>query len=491
MVNNMREAVSFKPDAAVIADSDEVHAVSRRGVVTLRAPGLGRLYLALRPHINGSNSLNEVIKRVPDHLRKATTNLLLKLEAAGAVAVSHAALSVAKDDGPSRGFLGAWVGERPHTVISCGNEKVFLSLDGPIVRSPESRRCIYFVRSENLRDELIRAGPKTREVIYVLAEPGQDCRDKRDDGELATRAEYARWLLNRLDWSEPPQPGRFTLYHLDFNRGSLLRLLECNGRSPSDRSEIPKKLGLITMLPANQCPLVSLRAHHNIFCIDISRYGIKSDLLYDELILEFLRELVLWKNRRSMRAHQAIFGNAKKRVSSVVRLTPEDMTRGPWSVADSPLAARALALEMHFAKGKQRAKKSKAVDLLQVHSGHADVLYLQSILRLRTPTLNARQTLVAHGGISYEASGHRTYSLIGEKALRDLLLALTWAVYYPKEAVAPQIGADFTSFVSHSALVRLVEEGEDTLAVSGKHRVLLHRARIWDRNLWMRRIDAF
>ncbi len=479
----MNTAFRFSADTVTIAEDDAISVLNRRGIVTIRSKNIGYLHRALLPHIDGHQDEAGLLALLPQHLHSVARDYLRQLEEAKAI-VRGDAHSTDADFIDRPGSLSAAAlgrGERP--LYQVAGTSSFVSLQGPVrEKKGQGVRHVCFVSRKQAANELLWAGRRRHEMIYV--EASRRTRHGRPTPpELEERAEYARWLLGLR---EPSLTPRACFYDWDANEGSLRKLVNVASDDEAEISKIPRQIDLITMVDVNQRPLVCLRASHRLFPIAISRFGVRYESLSEELVREFIARTLLSRNRplTLMQVRTTISG---QRMSETVPIPAGDVLS--WAVALSQLAVRAQALELHAQHRSGKALNGEIVDVLRVSSSHSEVAYLQRVLRLRLSALTAQWGTTEAGYFFFESSGHVGFSLIREKALRDLLLRLMWKTYYGSSAEAqPQLACDYSSFVPPSVLGRLVRAKEAALSQCGVFTFLSSHVRAWGRGVWVGRV---
>ena len=115
------------------------------------------------------------------------------------------------------------------------------------------------------------------------------------------------------------------------------------------------------------------------------------------------------------------------------------------------------------------------------------------MLRLRISSLPARLSTTETNLFVYECNARRACSFIRAKALRDILLFLTWDTFY--QEVSSQINkfatSDYQRFMKQPALRTIAEEREADLFVKYGPAQFIYRAvRCWGRTAWVGEIKT-
>jgi len=462
----MEGNVAFGASAVTIAADDAVYVVNRSGVVTIRAENIGHLHRVLQPHINGTHSEDSLLSVLPQRLQVTGRNYLRKLQSAGGITFQQASLPL--------GSLKTHA--RPKQSL--------VSLGGPIREKKDSVRHLFFVTPRQMGHELFWAGRRSHDMTYVVTSQRAPNLSITST-ELEHRTAQARWLLS-LHGPTEQTSRRLLCYESLAACDSLLKLLHFENSDAFDIGSIPKRLNLVTMLEVDQRPLVCLRVHHRFFPADISRFGVRYQCVAEELILEFIAE-TLFLNKKAFTVTCRTYSRSRTRE----RIKIPAARMRCFAIAGSLLHARARALELDAQGRNEPCDSLQTNDVLREKSEHLEVRYLQQLLRRRFSCLQGQCSTTEKGYFCYEAMGHRSCSIIREKALRDLLLKATWKTYYGSEVTAAaQIGFDFDSFIESQSLRRLVRAREATLSKLRQVRFLCFYQQVWGRTLWAAHVEV-
>jgi hypothetical protein len=482
----MEGNVAFGASAVTIAADDAVYVVNRSGVVTIRAENIGHLHRALQPHINGTHSEDSLLLVLPQRLQVAGRNYLHKLQSAGGITFQQASLPLASLKTHARRIseTGLAASKRPAVSKNHKNSSL-VSLRGPIREKKEDNvRHLFFVTPRQMGHELFWAGRRSHDMTYVVtSQPAPNL--PIASAELEHRVAQARWLLS-LSGPIEQTSRRLLCYESLAACDSLLKLLHFENSEAFDIGSIPKRLNLVTMLEVDQRPLVCLRAHHKFFPADISRFGVRYQCLAEELILEFIAQ-TLFLNKKAFTVTGRTYSGPRTRE----RIKIPAARMRCFAIAGSLLDARARALELDAQGRNELCSSLQTNDVLREKSEHLEVRYLQQLLRRRFNCLQAQCSRTEEGYFFFEAMGHRSCSIIRGKALRDLLLKVTWNTYYGSDVTtAAQIGFDFDSFIESQSLWRLVHAMEATLSKLRQVRFLCFHQQVWERTLWAAHVEA-
>jgi hypothetical protein len=326
------------------------------------------------------------------------------------------------------------------------DEPVFVSLDSSYP-SPKKEHDAYlfFIAPEDAQAVLFsieRWKKRARRIMCVVA---------ADTVDVERRQEYANWLLLNFN-SLPEQPFCFQLYQLDSAHEQLTKLLEIRDTKTADLRSIPEQLNIVTVADLDQVPLVVARVAHPFLSQDLSMIGLNYDETYEQLMTEFCANPVETQH-----------------------------------VARSRLHLQFRLFEHYAAKQTElESSTTESLDLMQDEPSHEDTKYLQDVLRLRVSSLPARLLRTKANLFVYECNGRRACSFIRAKALRDIVLFVTWDKFYPN--VAPQTYSfavnDYQRFVKEPLLRTMVREA-DFLLPSGAAQLSYRMVRRWGRTAWV------
>lgn len=326
---------------------------------------------------------------------------------------------------------------------------VFVSLDGSYpTPNKEHDAYLFFITTHDARAVLFsleRWKKRAKRIAFVVVSSTID---------VERREQYAKWLLSNFGIF-PELRFCFQLYQLDDAQGELTRLLEIKDSKPADLRSIPEQLNIVTVANVDQVPLVVARVAHPFFPGNMDMVGLTYDDTHEQLIIEFCaREL---------------FGKTEQ-------------------VARSRLHARFNLLERYAETHSQHdLLTTESLDLMQDKTTHADIGYLQDVLRLRVSSLPARLSTTKANLFVYECNARRACSFIQAKALRDILLFVTWDQFY--QDVSPQINnfatRDYQRFMKNPVLKAIADERETDLFVKyGAAQFRYRTVRCWGRTAW-------
>lgn len=424
------KTVSFEPHSLILAAEDVLYVLTRRGISTIQAKNIDRVHDRLKGYLNGKHDRESLLESVPATQRSTLEKYLTKLQETGAL----------------------------RSVDEDGDKPVFVSLDGSEPSPQEGHDAyLFFITPAAARSILLNLEPwkkHAKRIVCVVASDtvGVDC-----------RKQYAKWLLlNFTAFHE--QQFCFQLYQFDEAQEQLTKLLEIKDTKDVDLHSIPRQLNVVTVADVDQLPLVVAEAAHPFFTHKLSMVGLSYDDTYEQLINEFC-------------ARELLDGDLEKQ-----------------PLAHSRLHVRFGLLELYAERQTTPDEVTyESVDLLHEKSSHEDVNYLQDVLCLRISSLPARLSTTKTNLFCYESNGRRAASFIREKALRDVLLFLTWDTHYPD--VAAQINnfatCDYQRFLNDPALREIADECETNLfAKYGAVQFVYRSASCWGKTTWIGGINV-
>jgi hypothetical protein len=330
------------------------------------------------------------------------------------------------------------------------DESVFVSLDGASP-APQKKHDAYlfFIAPQDVHAVLFsleRWKEHAKKLVCVVAASTIDAN---------RRKQYAKWLLSNFHIF-PEQPFCFQLFQLDDPQERLTKLLEIRDANAAALRIIPEQLNVVTVADVDQVPLVVARASHPFFSHDISMIGLNYEDTYEQLLAEFCTQELLGQHLQQ--------------------------------VAGSRLHARFQFLERYAEmQTNDSLTTAEPFDLLQDKTTHEDVSYLQEVLRLRISNLPARFSTTKSNLFIYECNGRRACSFIRLKALRDILLFLTWDEFYKDASLEAYKFAtnDYQRFLEDPALSAIADEREaDLLETYGPEALSYREVHYWGRTAW-------
>lgn len=490
------KTISVEPNSLILSGKDVLYVLNRRGIFTIKAKNIDRLHDLLKNHINGKHDEATLLSSVSSNAQKRMIkNYLAKLYEAGALrSIENDELSQEQVEAGSQ-RTGSKESRTSALWIVRG-QSVFVSLSRRLHPPPgHYDACLFFITRGQVKDALLsfeRWRRRAKRIVYVIAGTTQS-----QVMELERRKEYASWFLRTFSIF-PEQPVCVQLYELDEVEERLVKLLEVNGAKRTDLRSLPEQLNVVTVADLDQVPLIVARASHPFFVQDISMIGLRYDTLHEELMLEFCARVMLIEvsNREGMQFHVEAFGEGQKgeTVRRVV-LNPRSVSAvSAWHVAASRLHLRFRLLEHYAAQTTLDSLKTQSVDLMEEETSHPDVLYLRRVLRLRTRNLPARLLTTEGNLFIYECNGCRSCSLIRAKALRDILLIISWETFYSDASAQINkfaLQSDFRKFINDSELRTIMEQGEAKLFRQyGDAHLIYRQIGCWGRTAWVGQIKG-
>jgi hypothetical protein len=330
------------------------------------------------------------------------------------------------------------------------DESVFVSLGGASP-SPQKEHDAYlfFIAPQDVPAVLFsleRWKEHAKKIVCVVAASTSDA-DRR--------GRYTKWLLSNFHIF-PEQPFCFQLFQLDEAQERLTKLIDIRDVKAADLRSIPEQLNVVAVTGVDQVPLVVTRASHPFFSHDISMIGLNYEDTYEQLLAELCTQELVGQHTRQ--------------------------------VASSRLHVRLKLLERYAEmQTNESLTAAEPCDLLQDKTAHGDISYLQEVLRLRISSLPARFSTTKTNLFVYECNGRRACSFVRAKALRDILLFLTWNEFYKDASLETYKFAtnDYQRFLEDPALSTIAGEREaDLLETYGPAELSYREVHYWGRTAW-------
>lgn len=408
----------------ILAQKDVLYVFNRRGAFDLRGKGIEALHTRLAPHLQGTHGEEALLAAAPPAAAGPLRSYFDKLRKVGALRTAT------EPAGEATRPLDELGPARRRGRFAWGGHCVEISLDGPW----PAPRIEGIARLEFLSPQ--DAG----RWLWHLRAPGcglgnRACVVETPVAEalsaeiLRRRAFYARWLLG--SGFDLERLERALLYELDAQSGELRRRVVLDDGGPEHALRtIPDQIEMLHSDGIDQLPLVVSRAAHPFFTPEVRRIGLDKATVRKHL----LRELLM----------------------RVARGVAEPGSTSPL-VAGSRCELAILLLEREAGRcAAHEELRWTEVDLLAHEDPRPEVRCLQSILRLRRRALRARRAVTRGGAVCFEHGSHRTLSFVPARAMAEILLYVTWELFYGSSGeYAPQPALDFLSFAEPAELLRI------------------------------------
>ena len=452
------------PNTVILPSSGWLHVLNRRGLTKIQAEHIDEVHEKLKPYLDGDYLESELFSAVPAGKHSVLEKYFTAMSQAGALhrgsaAPENAALTI-EEDQAGHSLLIRWNGKT-----------VFVSFNGkdPIsdVGNPPYDACLLFVTPEQMEVQwkrIWRAHKNGPHLLYVIEET-EPIRSVID-----ARKKYAAWLVgcSRIDsWD----CRSIHIYKLDSASSTVTSIFQA-GLFP--RGEAAKTGSIrftsdvVKVSDHEQIPLVIAKAALPFYPNSVAAFGLRYDLLADELARKFMVQATLDSEAANGRMPCITECKSWERPRAELRRTrvaPEEAAT--WPVAGSLLHLRVRTLE-HFCRklcdsgGNGRTHE---MDLTQSADKHLQVAYLAGVLRPRLQALPAHMQVMDCGLYVCQSGKHQAYSLVEAKAIRDVLLSLAREEFYRETLGEIEIGheCDFATFLADDELEQLVLRMNQTL----------------------------
>lgn len=443
------------PNTVILPSSGWLHVLNRRGLTKIQAGHIDEVHEKLKPYLDGNYLASELFSAIPAGKHPVLEKYFTAMSQAGAlhrgpVAPQNEALTI-EEDLAGRSLLITSNGKR--TSVSLDGK--YPTADGDI--SPYDASLL-FVTPEQMQVEwkrVWRARKSGPHLLYVIedAEPRMP---------VNMRKEYAVWLAgcSRIDsWN----CRSIHIYKLDSANATLTSVFQA-GLFP--RGEAAKTgsirftSNVVKVSDHEQLPLVAAQAAVP-FCPDsITSFGLRYDVLADELARKFMVQAILRSEAASPQVPCITEFKAWEQPQAELRRTRIDPQEAAlWPVAGSLLHLRVRALEHLCRKLYDGGNAgSREMDLLQHAEKYPETAYLAGVLRARRHAVPAQMQVTDCGLHICQAGKHLAYSLIEAKAIRDVLLSLAREEFYPEawNEIETAHECDFPAFMADEELEKLV-----------------------------------
>lgn len=447
------------PNTVILPSSGWLHILNRRGLTKIQAEHIDEVHEKLKPYLDGNYLESELFSAVPAGKHSVLEKYFTPMSQAGALHRGSAA--------PENSALTIEEDQAAHSLLIRWNGKtVFVSLDGKDSTAdsgnPPYDAYLLFVTPEQMEAQwkrIWRARKNGPHLLYVIEET-EPIRDVMD-----ARKKYAAWLVgcSRIDsWD-----CRFIhIYKLDKADSTLTSVFQA-GLFP--RGEAAKTCSIrftsdvVKVSDHEQIPLVIAKAALPFCPNSVAAFGLRYDLLADDLAREFMVQATLLSEVACITE----FKSWERPRAELRRTRVNPGEAATWPVADSLLHLRVRALE-HFCRklcDSDGNGRTREMDLSQSADKHPQVVYLAGVLRPRLHALPAQIRVMDCGLYVCQAGKHQAYSLIEAKAIRDVLLSLAREEFYPETLGEIESGheCDFPTFLADDALEQLVLRVNQTL----------------------------
>lgn len=449
--------ITVHPNSIIVATKGGLRVYSTRGTVELRSKNLAGVHEMLQGRLGGQYTENALVSAASPTQRVTVRRYLRALREAGAIrsGKNDAAGDFRQRTSEAGDSDRRPVGRQPSLQFITGRE--FASL---LVRSAETR-------------------PKARRRIYVLTDEswtsgsGTNVRDRE--------AFYSRWLLGG-QFSPLDRP-KTEVFEIE-KTGALTRKAAFTGRNLRMNREVPKAMDLVRAADIEQAPLAVCHADSILCPIDVRWFGVD----YNRVSAVVLRYML---TRMTMETTNAIDSIGWRQLPIEGRVSNPTLPRV--RCADDCLIAASLGelrlglVDRILGQTPGMPVHAEPWDLLQPRSV-PDLDYLAQVLRQRHSSLQAQITTRSDGLYECTLGDLRTTSMLKHKALRDMMVLLTWSTYYGLSTAAyrPAHGCDY-SFIARPEKLRRIFNcviAKSKRGIAGRSAAVA-KISCWGKNAWI------
>lgn len=400
--------LTLDPNSIIVPMKAGLRIYSAQGTVELRSKNLAGVHELLQGRLAGQYTEKALVSAAPSTQRMTVRRYLRALRSAGAIQAGK--------NGDARSF-----GEPTAKATASRLPARPSEASGEDQRPGGKQASLQYVTWREFASLLVRkadAGRAARRQLYVLDESQTSdakCRDRQ--------ASYSRWLLGGK--FSPLERPKIEVFQIEKNTGALTRKAAFTGKNVGINREVPKALELVRATDIEQAPLAVCHADSMLCPMALRRFGVDYARVAEEVLRGMLMRMTLESADaiRQIRWRQLIADPASESA------LPRALRADDCLVAASLGELRLRLVERILGQTQGTPVHAEQWDLLQSWST-ADLDYLAQVLRQRHSSLKAQITARTDGLYECTHGDLRTASLLKYKALRDLMILLTWRTYY-------------------------------------------------------------
>lgn len=469
-------ALTLDSGAIILPMKTGLRVYSTQGTVELRSKNLAGVHEILQKRLTGRYTEKALLSAVPLAQRMTVRRYLRALRDAGAIQTGkNGAVRYSRQGkGAARGRLLTRASEADDDDQHRGSQQA----------------SVQYVTCREFSSLLVQKG-QTRAAakwqVYVLTDDSWTV--ESGSGGADQQAFYSRWLLSgKFSSSEKP---KIDVFQIDKNTGALTRKATLAGKRLAVNREVPKALELMRATDIEQAPLAICQANSMLCPRELRRFGVDYDRVADEV----LRDILMCMSVESTDAIRQIqWRRAAIAKDMVVEPTLPQVVRVDECLVAASLGELRLRVLEHFMGQTQRTPvHAEWCDLLQPWSS-PDLDYLAQVLSQRHSCLEAQVTTRADGLYQCSHGDLCTTSLLKHKALRDLMILLTWRTYYghcDHAAYRPAHACDYSLFANPLQLRTLFCCTAEQLGGEIAEKYLIFaKISCWGKNVWLGMLDG-
>ena len=463
--------LALDPHSIILPMKTGLRIYSTQGTVELRSKNLARVHEILQGRLAGQYSEKALISALPLAQRVTVRRYLRALRDAGAIQFGK--------NGAARYFRqpsGKAAKSRLLTRMSetTGDDQL---------RGSKHASLQYMTRQEfaSLLVRKVTTGAPARRQIYVLMDGSWTAKSGSEGCDR--QASYSKWLLGG-ESSHRDKP-KIEVFQIDKNTGALARKATLAGKSLALNRDVPKALELVRATDIEQAPLAVCQADFMLGSAELRRFGVDYDRVADEVLRDMLMRMTIesadmvpqirWRR-------MLVAGMAAE--SPLLRIVRAD----DCLVAASPGELRLRLIERILGQTHRTTVHMEQCDLLQSWNS-SDMDYLAQVLRQRHSCLKAQVTTRVDGLYQCMHEDVQTASLFKHKALRDLMILLTWRTYYGSSndvASRPAHECDYSLIGNpvqlRSVLSRTIKQSKEEII---ERCPVFAKISCWGKNAWI------
>jgi hypothetical protein len=409
---NSVPTLTLDPRSIIMPMETGLRIYSTQGTVELRSKNLARVHEIFLDRLAGQYTERALISAVPSAQKMTVRTYLRALRDAGAIQFGKNGIAL-------RFKQQAVKAAQPRSLTKPPKVDDEAQLQG------DKQVSLQYVTGREFASLLVRkvaTGFPAKRQIYVLTDESRIVEPNSDNCDW--RAPYSKWLLSR-EYSYSCKP-KIEVFQIDKNTGGLTRRATLAGKGLAVNREVPNALELVRATDVEQAPLAVCHADSMLCYMEVRRFGVDYDRVADEMLRDMLTRMMCESPDEVRRIEWRRIPIAKETASEPA-LPP--VMRDNCIVSASLGELRLQLLERFMARTQRMSAQEERCNLLQ--SWHSpDLDYLSRVLRQRHSYLEAQITIRVDGLYQCTHGDLSTASLLRQKALRDLMILLTWRTYY-------------------------------------------------------------
>jgi hypothetical protein len=467
--------LALDPRSIIVLMKTGLRVYSMQGTVELRSTNLARVHEILQGRLTGQYTERALISAVPVAQRMTVRRYLRALRDAGAI-------QIGKNSTAQYSMQPMGKEAQSHLLIrpsQAGNDDQ---------HQGSKQASLQYITWRELSSLLVRkidTRAAAKRQIYVLTDESWTV-ESGSEG-CHRQALYSRWLLSG-DFSHLEKP-KIEIFQIDKNTGALTRKAMLAGKRLAINLEVPKALELVHATDIEQAPLAVCQANSMLCPMELRWFGVDYDRVADEVLRDTLM-------RMTIESADAI-SQIRWRRMSIADMASESTLQRVVRTDDCLVAAslgelRLRLVERFLSQTQGTVVHAERCDLLQSWSS-SDLDYLAQVLRQRHSCLEAEVTTRADGLYQCAHGDLCTTSLLKHKALRDLMILLTWRTYYGQHddaAYRPAHECDYSLIAKPLQLRKVFSGTTEQLGVEivGKH-LIFAKISCWGKSAWVGTLD--